>query len=79
MLVAISLVPCAAWCTFVAISRVAAPCCSTAEAIEVAISLIWPIVAAIAYRLDGLCVDAWILLICTLISSVALPSGWRAT
>ena len=34
ILLAMALVPCAAWCTLAAISRVAAPCSSTAEAMS---------------------------------------------
>ena len=57
----------------VAISRVAAPCCSTAEAIEVAISFIWRIVAPMVRIASTVCpVAPWISPICARISSVAL-------
>jgi len=47
MLDVTSCVPAAACCTFTAISLVAAPCSSTAEAIMAAIELTWPMVSPI--------------------------------
>ena len=48
-------------CTLRAISAVAAPCCSTAEAIEVAIPLAASILLAIAWMATtASCVAAWI-------------------
>jgi hypothetical protein len=55
ILVAVSPVPCAACCTLVAISRVAALCCSTADAIDVEISLIRRIVSPILRIASTVC------------------------
>jgi hypothetical protein len=71
-------VPCAACCTLRAISCVAAPCSSTAEAIAEAISDIWPIVVLISLiaAMDS-SVAFCVPVICELISPGALAVGQR--
>jgi len=73
-----SWVPAAACSTFLAISCVAAPCSSTAEAMPEATSSISAMILPMPAIASTACwVEFWMAAICVPISSVPWPSGWQ--